>query len=342
MSTTTTETVQNTYPQTLQPQNEQSFLKSLEGKNVEPLWKVMNQLIPELPVPKAVPNIWRFNEIRPLLIDAGEIVSAEDADRRVLMLINPALREAPMCKTTDTLYAGLQHINTGETASAHRHSAFALRFIIEGNGGWTGVQGTRLTMERGDVLITPRRDWHDHGKEGNGPMIWLDGLDLPFFREFPVNFTDEYSESRYPSSPVVDTPLKYPWKDVQKALDSKPGDHAIYDYISKVDNVSPVSTVIGAQAERVGPKASSPPRLENSSFIFHVVVGKGYTVMKLVKGETKTIYWEGKDTFCIPSWTEFQHFNLTDETTYLYNFNDTPLLTNLAIHKSGKSGRLVE
>lgn len=313
--------------------NEEQFPKLLTLKNVEPLWLVMSKLVPPTPQPRALPTLWKYKEIRPLLIKAGEYVSAEQAERRVLMLINPAMREAPMCKTTDTLYAGLQHINTGEVAPAHRHTAFALRFIVEGNGGWTGVQGSRLTMERGDVLLTPRLDWHDHGKQGNGPMIWLDGLDLPVFQAFPVNFTDDYEESRYPSEPVgLNTPLKYPWADVQAALDAIPGPHAIYDYVSKKDGVSPVSTVIGAQAERIAPGTRSPLRHETTSYVFHCVKGSGHTIIKN-DGKETTIRWEDKDTFCVPSWSEVVHVNEGDSSAYLYNFNDAPLLKNLNIFR---------
>jgi gentisate 1,2-dioxygenase len=101
--------------------------------------------------------------------------------------------------TSDTLYGGLQLINPGETAPAHRHLAFALRFIIEGSNGFTAVSGAKIIMEKGDVILTPSWQWHDHGHEGEGPMIWLDGLDLPLFQAFPVNFAQNYTESRYPS-----------------------------------------------------------------------------------------------------------------------------------------------
>lgn len=312
------------------------FPQVLTLKNVEPLWLVMSKLVPPTPQPRALPNLWKYKEIRPLLIKAGEYVTAEQAERRVLMLINPALREAPMCKTTDTLYAGLQHINTGEVAPAHRHTAFALRFIVEGNGGWTGVQGSRLTMERGDVLLTPRLDWHDHGKQGSGPMIWLDGLDLPVFQAFPVNFTDDYEEARYPSEPVgLNTPLKYPWAEVKAVLDAADGTHAIYDYKSKQDGVSPVSTVIGAQAERIDAGSKSPKRHETTSYVFHIVTGTGYTLIK--QGEKETIIrWEDKDTFCVPLWSEIVHHNEALAPAYLYNFNDAPLLKNLNIFRAAE------
>ena len=138
-----------------------SFLKSLKPENVEPLWTVMSAMVPPVPKPKATPTVWNYKKLRPLLVESGRLVPTEESERRVLMLINPALK-AP--QTTDTLYAGLQYINPGEVAPAHRHSAFALRFIIEGNGGYTAVEGKRIYMERGDVILTPRWEWHDHGK----------------------------------------------------------------------------------------------------------------------------------------------------------------------------------
>ncbi|KAK9371468.1 RmlC-like cupin, partial [Lipomyces chichibuensis] len=189
MSTTTEETITVTAAQA-------SLFDSLKDYNVEPLWTVMSAMVPSRPKPKAVPTVWKYSELRPLLIESGRVVDQEEAERRVLMLINPALK-AP--QTTDTLYAGLQLINPGETAKAHRHQAFALRFIIEGSGGYTAVGGSKLYMERGDVILTPRWQWHDHGKEGEGPMIWLDGLDLPMFQSIPINFAEEYANPRYPS-----------------------------------------------------------------------------------------------------------------------------------------------
>ena len=97
------------------------------------------------------------------------------------------------------MYAGLQLINPGETAAAHRHQAFALRFIIEGSGGYTAVEGQKIHMQQGDVILTPQWQWHDHGHEGKGPMIWLDGLDLPLYHHFPTHFAEPYQKSQYPS-----------------------------------------------------------------------------------------------------------------------------------------------
>jgi gentisate 1,2-dioxygenase len=123
-----------------------------------------------------------------------------------------------------------------ETAPAHRHVAFAMRFIIEGEGGFTAVHGKRITMQRGDVILTPTWNWHDHGlKGGSGaaPMIWLDGLDLPNFQYFPVHFVEHFQQPRYPADDVDSntSPIVFPWPRMQAKLDSYKGDWASEDYL---------------------------------------------------------------------------------------------------------------
>jgi len=307
------------------------FLKSLTRRKVEPLWTVMSAMVPPVPQPKASPTVWEYKELRPLLTNAGRLVPAEESERRVLMLVNPTLK-AP--QTTDTLYAGLQYINSGEVAPAHRHSAFALRFIIEGEGGWTAVEGEKLYMIRGDVILTPRWQWHDHGKDGEGPMVWLDGLDLPMFQSNPVNFAEHYDQDRYPSSEVQVSASKYPWADVQKYLDNAKGDYATYTYESQVQKGQPLSTIIGGQAERIAVGATSPLRQENSSFVYHVYEGKGRTIITEDNGEETVLKWDRNDTFCIPSWKKFKHVTEGDDVTYLFSFSDTPLLKNLDIYRA--------
>lgn len=120
-----------------------------------------------------------------------------------------------------------------ETAPAHRHTAFAMRFIIEGNGGFTAVHGRRIRMQQGDVILTPTWNYHDHGKDGSGPMIWLDGLDLPNFRHFPVHFVQHFNEARYPAEDLdsENSPLVFPWKVMKASLDALPGDWAVKRYL---------------------------------------------------------------------------------------------------------------
>ena len=108
-----------------------------------------------------------------------------------------------------------------EVAPAHRHTAFACRFIIEGNGGFTAVHGKRIQMQRGDVILTPTWNWHDHGKDGSGPMIWLDGLDLPNFVHYPVHFVEHYADPRYPAQDIDPSAssIVFPWSRMKAQLD---------------------------------------------------------------------------------------------------------------------------
>jgi gentisate 1,2-dioxygenase len=112
-----------------------------------------------------------------------------------------------------------------ETAPAHRHTAFACRFIIEGNGGFTAIHGKRIQMQRGDVILTPTWNWHDHGKDGSGPMIWLDGLDLPEFVHYPVHFVEHYHSPRYPASDIDTSAsqIVFPWAKMKFQLDAVEG-----------------------------------------------------------------------------------------------------------------------
>lgn len=114
-----------------------------------------------------------------------------------------------------------------EVAPAHRHTAFAMRFIIEGSGGFTAVHGKRINMEQGDVILTPTWHYHDHGKDGSGPMIWLDGLDLPSFQHFPVHFVQHFAQSRYPAEDVDNgsSPIVFPWARMKALLDGDAAEH---------------------------------------------------------------------------------------------------------------------
>ncbi|ABN65070.1 predicted protein [Scheffersomyces stipitis CBS 6054] len=319
-------------PQTQETQDNDAFLKSMPLENVAPLWHILKDLSPPKPKPTSVPHLWNYKKLKPILDESGRLVPTELAERRVLMLVNPKLTGP---RTTETLYAGLQYIKPGEVAPAHRHVAFAFRFILEGQGGFTNVEGTRMTMKRGDVLLTPRNCWHDHGKDGSGPMIWLDGLDLPIFQTIPVNYTNHYEEDRFPAVDNDNTPMKFPWQPVQDKLDSIKGDYAIFEYRDQENPEKFVSSILGAEALRISPNASTPVRQENSSFVFCVYEGKGHTIVYGDDGEENVLNWENSDVFCIPCNMPFKHFNdSSNEQAYLFNFSDTPLLKNLNIHSS--------
>ena len=216
-----------------------------------------------------------------------------------------------------------------ETAPAHRHTAFAMRFIIEGSGGFTAVHGRRICMTRGDVILTPTWNWHDHGKDGSGPMIWLDGLDLPAFVHFPVHFVEHYQHSRYPSKDVdtSSSPIVFPWAKMKAALDAEESGWVMKRYL-RADG-SEVSKTLGGCAERLMAGKNSPAIQETASSVYHVIEGSGHSI---INGER--ISWKKGDTFCVPSWHEYQHFADSTSIVYLYRFDDKPMLKALGFYRT--------
>ena len=306
----------------------EQLISDLEHTDVLPLWAQMEKLNPSLPNPRCSPHIWRFEEVKPYLLRAGQLISEKQAERRVLMLVNPS-REAPY--TTDTIYAGLQLVMPNEIAAAHRHTAFAMRFIIEGSGGFTAVHGRRIKMQRGDVILTPTWNYHDHGKDGSGPMIWLDGLDLPCFRHFPVHFVQHFDKPRYPAEDVdtSSSPIVFPWVKMQAKLDAGKGDWYTCRYLR--EKGAEVSRTLGAAAERIKAGSASPSVQETSSCVYHVVSGSGYSEI-----DGQKISWVQGDTFCVPAWRRYQHFASSESRVYLYRFDDQPMLKSLGFYRNAE------
>ncbi|CAI6338818.1 unnamed protein product [Periconia digitata] len=304
----------------------EQYLASLPSKNLEPLWNRMNDMVPPLPKPMAKPHMWKYSTSLPDLLTAARLVPEEQADRRVLMLVNPSI---PPPHTTDTIYGGLQIVNPGESPPAHRHIAFACRFIIDGEG-FTAIEGKKMSLKRGDLIVTPTWHWHDHGNEGEKPFVFLDMLNLPLFMHARVHFTEGYSETRYPSTPCDESDWCHPWDPVEKDLRSQIGDHAIYRY--KTRDGKQLSTSIGMQAERISPGKFSSASQTSSSFIYHCYEGEGYTTIDTPSGERYTFDWVTKDTFAVPAWSKIQHFNASDENeAFLLAVNDDPFLDLLGL-----------
>jgi gentisate 1,2-dioxygenase len=168
------------------------FYARLSPVSLAPLWEVMKGLVPAEPRSKVVAHAWSYKQVRPLLLEAGRLLTAEEAERRVLVLENPNL--VGTSRATATLYSGFQLIMPGETAPAHRHTASALRFMVEGEGGSTTVAGERTRMRRGDFVVTPNGAFHDHMNDGDAPVIWLDGLDVAIVNYFEAGFSEEYQD----------------------------------------------------------------------------------------------------------------------------------------------------
>src|SRR6516164_6450651 len=201
------------------------FYSRLKTKNAAPLWEVLSDIVRRDPRTAVQAALWRYEELRPFIAEAGRIITAEEAERRVLILENPGL--PGMSRITQSLYAGLQLILPGEIAHTHRHTASALRFILEGAGAYTSVDGERLSMKPGDFILTPFWSYHDHGNPGSEPVVWLDGLDIPTVNMFDTSFLERKSESPNKNdelhrhedkdSPIVvraveESSMKYPYE----------------------------------------------------------------------------------------------------------------------------------
>ena len=195
----------------------QEFYQRLRAKNAAPLWEVLSDLVTSQPKPRCVPALWKYDEMRPLLMESGGLITAEEAERRVLILENPGL--PGFSQITQSLYAGLQLVLPGETAPTHRHTPSALRFVIESDGGgFTAVDGEKAAMHPGDFIVTPAWTDHDHGNEGAGPVIWLDVLDLPIINMLDAGFAERRPPS-VPPLPEQHSAFSYPYAESKARLD---------------------------------------------------------------------------------------------------------------------------
>src|SRR5216683_4296956 len=176
----------------------EDFYSRIGARNLRPLWEVLRGQLTAEPHPPESAVLWRYDDIRPFLLEAARLISVEEADRRVLVLENPGL--PGKTRATQSLYAGLQIIMPGEVAPCHRHTPTALRLMVEGEGAYTAVDGERTSMRPGDFVITRSWSWHDHGNEGAGPAVWLDGLDFPLVGFLNATFFQGYGEAVYPAT----------------------------------------------------------------------------------------------------------------------------------------------
>lgn len=189
-----------------------AYYARIAQKHMAPLWESLHNLVPRQPAPRCVPAIWKYDDVRDDVLASGSLISAEEAVRRVLILENPGL--PGQASITQSLYAGLQLILPGEIAPSHRHTQSALRFIVEGRGAYTAVNGERTTMHPGDFIITPSWTWHDHGNaetvDGGEAVVWLDGLDIPLLRFLDAGFAENYPSATQPvTRPEGDSMARY-------------------------------------------------------------------------------------------------------------------------------------
>ena len=306
------------------------YYEQLRAQHVTPAW--IGSGISIEPHSKAVPYVWHWRDLRPQALRAAELVGTEQAERRVLRLTNPELSGT---SASNTLVANIQIVMPGEIARAHRHSAAALRFIIEGGGGYTVVNGERVPMFPGDLVLTPNWSWHDHANDTDAPMIWLDGLDTPLVRMLEAGFYEEYHEERqeFGAAPNA-SPWHYPMSEMRAALnrlaDANPGDIAdgtVLEYKNRVTG-GPVMPTIACYMQLLQPSEKTQASRRVCCTNYHVVEGAGYS---LVDGQR--LDWDDKDVFTVPTWTFAEHVNSGDRPAFLFSFNDAPVMKALSLYR---------
>jgi gentisate 1,2-dioxygenase len=316
------------------------FYERAASQSLAPLWRVLHGLVTEVPKSAARPAHWRYADVRPYLMEACELISTEEAERRVMVLENPGL--VGQSRITPSLFAGLQIILPGEIAPAHRHVASALRFIIEGKDAYTAVAGERTMMEPGDFVITPSWTWHDHGNESTAPMVWLDGLDMHIVNLLSASFRENYPgrvhpvtrreksadfevgaglvpidyETRSQTSPI----FNYPYRVTREALErmSRLRDpdacHGFkMKYINPLTGDWAMPTI--ATAMQLLPKGfRSEPFRSTAGTVFTVVEGEGRARV----GDLD-IAFSPHDLFVVPSWTPFTLEASSDSVLFTYS-----------------------
>jgi gentisate 1,2-dioxygenase len=261
--------------------------------------------------------VWHWETCRTALDSAGKLVSTELAERRNLILYNPLPGNG--YATTTTMVAAYQMLLPGEKARSHRHTPNALRLILEGEGAYSVVDGERLDMRPGDVVLTPNWYWHGHGNDGDMPCYWFDGLDVPlvhtlgpmFFEPYPTGFQE-------PEVCSTDSPLIFRWEKTQAALDRTMPDPEDFFGV-RVQLGKSALTTMGLYVQRLPAGTETRPYQTTANYIYCVQEGSGTTT---VDGET--LRWQRGDVVVVPAWRRQAHHVTTDAT--LFSMTDEPVL----------------
>ena len=327
----------------------------MEELQLQGLWRLNEEIQAERPRVATQPFRWRGDDVRRVLFQAGELVThSAAAERRTLRLVNPGHPSSH--SATHTLAAAVQLLKPGEVAPTHRHSPVAIRFLIQGEGGYTTVDGERCTMGAGDLILTPRWTWHHHGNEGDEPVMWMDGLDFPlvmllntqFFERYPggalqpEDYPVNSSVQRYRPglSPIASgdgssrpSLLIYRWEETHRALQqlaatsSSPHDDVMLEYVDPRTG-GPVTPTLGCRIQLLRPGTHTAPHRQTSSAVYHVFRGSGHS---LIDGHR--VDWREGDFFALPTWAEHSHANPGDEETVLFSITDRPAIEALGLYR---------
>ena len=321
----------------------------LERDAMKGLWTVQGR--PEKPS-DLVPYLWSGEKIDAYIKRAGEVMSLADSPvRRALLLWNPGARDH--WDATNTLTAAVQMMLPGETVITHRHIHSALRFITRGSGATTTVNGGKVTLGAGDLVLTPSWAWHDHANESSEPVVWMDGVDRPLVKLLDAVYFEVYRNAGYQPvtksdreatfqldmdglSPARYSPqLAYRWDDTWRMLQglSNAGeissyDDVLYTYRNPVSG-GHITPTMGADIQMLRPGIATKAHRHTSSAVYHVFRGHGVTVMGGVRYE-----WEKGDYFVLPPRLWHEHANLSaDSPAILFSINDRPAYESLGLYR---------
>jgi gentisate 1,2-dioxygenase len=332
----------------------EALYEAMRPLHLTPLWEVLHALVPKSPAPACVPALWRYREVKPFLMQSGELITAEEAVRRVLILENPGL--PGQSAITQSLYAGLQLILPGEVAPSHRHVQSALRFVVDGKGAYTTVEGERTTMHPGDFIITPSWRWHDHGNEGvdgvTEPVVWLDGLDIPTLRFFDAGFAendDSKSQTvrhpegssyarfganmapvRHQRSSLTSPIFSYPYSRTREALYAMERNGEIDAWQGvKLKYINPTTggwamPTIGTCMQLLPKGFRGKPHRSTDGTVYCVTEGSGSVLIN-----DQRFDFAPQDVFVAPSWSRVS-FDTAQEAV-LFSFSDRPIHEALGI-----------
>jgi gentisate 1,2-dioxygenase len=316
----------------------EAYYRSLEGEALGALWTVANEIEPWYPQPKSVPTLWKWRRVEPFVRRAPELVSAEKAARRVVMLVNPGRKE--WSAAAGLLYTGVQVMNPGEFTSAHRHQASALRFVMEGRGAYTTVDGERMTLGARDLVLTPNGTWHDHGVAADGTQcVWQDGLDIPLMNSLDANFYEVHPQVVQTPAPLsrenwakpYSPQFQYRWDDAYRALKDAPWspyDGRVHEYRNPLSG-GPIMPTMAAQLQLLRKGEQTQAHRHTGSVIYQVAQGSGWSEIAGQRFD-----WEEKDIFALPSWALHRH-GAKDEAV-LFSFSDLPAMKALALYREAE------
>jgi gentisate 1,2-dioxygenase len=330
-----------------------AFYDDVARADLQPLWRQQRNLMPDHPQPQTRPWLWRWKTLRALAERAGDLISIErGGDRRVLSLANPGLGGQPFA--TPTLWGAVQYLGPGESAPGHRHTPGAIRFVLEGEGVYTTVDGDACDMGPGDLVLTPNWTWHDHNNRADAPMIWFDGLDLPlvvhleavFFQQYPGEVLQPVQGEHNRSARVFGgrgllpigarkhgrrhSPLLvYRREDTDAALDGllaeQGGPMVGLEYVDPTTG-GPALPTMSCQLHRLVPGGRTTPVRRVGSSVVVVYQGTGTSVINGQRFE-----WGAGDMLVIPSWAAVDH--QASEPADLFAITDRPIMEAFGLYR---------